>query len=91
MYLRKLSCKNIGPINSINIEFPFENNNKPKPLIIVGENGSGKSLLLSYLVDSMYEIGSKIFKNIVKNDGNNGHFYYKLNLMEKKLIHNIKY
>lgn len=77
MYLKKIICQNIGPIEKINIDFPFDNN-IPKSLIIVGENGSGKSILLSYLVDSMYEIGANAFQNIVKNDGM-GHYYYKLN------------
>ena len=77
MYIKKLNYKNIGPISSLDIDMPFNEDNNPKPLVIVGENGSGKSLVLSSVVDSLYEFGGIVFENITKPKSN-GHFYFKL-------------
>lgn len=41
MYLRKVELDNIGPIDHLVIDTIIKDNN-PIPLIIVGENGSGK-------------------------------------------------
>ena len=60
MYLRKINYQNVGPLENIDINLPF-NNGLPMPLIIVGGNGAGKSLLLSNIIDAMYEIGGKIY------------------------------
>jgi len=54
MYLKSLKIKNIGPIEILNYKLPFFDNGNPKPVIFVGENGSGKSIVLSYIVDSFF-------------------------------------
>lgn len=78
MYLSKINYQNVGPLKNINIDMPFKNN-LPEPLIIVGENGSGKSLFLSSIVDSMYEIAGQIFHNVTVANGNmGGHYFYKI-------------
>lgn len=78
MYIKKLNYKNIGPISNLDIDMPFNEDDNPKPFLIVGENGSGKSLVLSSVVDSLYEFGGIVFENITKSKNNNGHFYFKL-------------
>jgi hypothetical protein len=40
MYLKNLVMKNIGPIEELSIELPFDANGNPKPIIFVGENGT---------------------------------------------------
>lgn len=50
------------------LNMPFNDNGIPKPLLIVGENGSGKSLLLSNVVDSFYEIAHIAYQNALKQD-----------------------
>ena len=65
MYIRRIVCKNIGPLSSIDLAMPFNSDGTPKPLILVGENGSGKSTFLSNIVDSFYEIAHKEFSNAV--------------------------
>lgn len=52
MYFKSIEIENIGPIENLKIEFP-KNGDKPKPIIIVGENGTGKSILLSHLVNTL--------------------------------------
>ena len=77
MYLKRLSAVNMGPINDVSITFPFEASGNPKPIIIVGENGTGKTTLLSNVVDSLYELAEKAFNDVTKSDGNSGHQYFK--------------
>ena len=68
MYLKRLSAVNMGPINDVSITFPFEESGNPKPVIIVGENGTGKTTLLSNVVDSLYELAEKAFNDVTKSD-----------------------
>lgn len=77
MYLKQLSVVNMGPIKDVSITFPFEESGNPKPVIIVGENGTGKTTLLSNVVDSLYELAEKAFNDVTKSDGGSGHQYFK--------------
>ena len=52
MYTRRIQLANYGPIGKLDIAFPFEGET-PKPLVLVGENGSGKSILLSHIVNGL--------------------------------------
>ena len=63
MTFKKIIIENIGPINFIEIEFP-KTDQKPKPLLIVGENGSGKSILLSHLVNSLIVGKQEVFDDV---------------------------
>src|SRR3989339_2198416 len=64
MYLKNIIIKNIGPIDGIDIEMPFHDDNAPKPLVIVGKNGSGKSIVLSYIVDSLFNFQRHIYDDM---------------------------
>lgn len=76
MQIKRIYSRNIGPIESANIEFYTNDDNTPKPVILVGENGTGKSTVLSNIVDAFYEMAGKAYKNVLEGDGN-GHQYYK--------------
>ena len=52
MYAERIQLTNYGPIPQLDIAFPFQNA-APAPVIIVGENGSGKTLLLSHIVNGV--------------------------------------
>lgn len=52
MYLKKIELENVGPIEKLTLELPFQDG-RPKPLIIVGENGSGKTILISHIVNAL--------------------------------------
>ena len=52
MYAKKIQITNYGPIDQLDIDFPFEGD-VPKPAVLVGENGSGKSILLSHIVNGL--------------------------------------
>ena len=46
MYIESLHYKNIGPLSDLNIQFRKNEKGVPIPLVVVGKNGSGKSILL---------------------------------------------
>jgi hypothetical protein len=52
MYFTHIEIENIGPIDWLRLEFPFDGD-RPKPVVIVGENGTGKSIFLSHLVNCL--------------------------------------
>ncbi|TXT26973.1 MAG: hypothetical protein FD131_3969 [Rhodocyclaceae bacterium] len=60
MYIKNIEICCVGPIENIKIDFPMDGE-RPKPLIIVGENGTGKSILLSYLVNSLVVGKQEVF------------------------------
>ena len=52
MYTKRIQLVSYGPIEKLDIEFPFESG-VPKPVVLVGENGSGKTILLSHIVNGL--------------------------------------
>lgn len=75
--LKNLLIENSGPIESLNIKFELNNNEEPKPIIIVGENGSGKTTTLSFIVDSLLQIASTKFSDVLTSEGM-GTLYYRI-------------
>lgn len=65
MYLKKCFIKNIGPINELDFNFPFKGN-KPIPIVFVGKNGAGKSIILSHIVDALCEMGKSVYEDVIK-------------------------
>lgn len=62
MTLKKVIIDNVGPIKNIEITFP-KIGERPKPIIIVGENGTGKSILLSHLVNALVVGKQEVYKD----------------------------
>ena len=60
MYLERIEIQNTGAIEQLKIDFP-KNGDRPKPILIVGENGTGKSIFLSHLVNSLIVGKQEIF------------------------------
>ena len=52
MYAKRVRIINYGPIGELDIELPFDGE-VPKPVVLVGANGSGKSILLSHIVNGL--------------------------------------
>lgn len=76
MYVKRIYDRNVGPTEKINIEFRQNDNKVPKPVILVGENGTGKSTILSNIVDAFYEIAGIAYNDVRENEGI-GYQYYK--------------
>ena len=54
MYVKRIRLENYGPISNLDIKLPFDDDH-PKPVVLVGENGSGKSIVLSHIANGMLE------------------------------------
>ncbi|MDC7248479.1 MAG: AAA family ATPase [Sphaerochaetaceae bacterium] len=98
MYLEKIVDKNIGPIDSLEIDCEFNEKGNPKPIILVGENGTGKSTFLSNIVDAFYECAGTAYSNAREPVGNSGEQqYYKtissteIKIGEKYLLSYLKF
>lgn len=76
MYINEMSYRNVGPIGQLDFTFRRNDRGVPVPTIFVGKNGSGKSILLSNIVDAFYEIATKNYQNVSPSWGT-GHQYYK--------------
>ena len=50
MYLHEIFLQNTGPISKCHVKPPFDSAGNPLPIVIVGPNGSGKTIFLSYIV-----------------------------------------
>ena len=55
MYLNRIQLINNGPIQRLDVSLPF-NGDKPRPIVLVGENGTGKSILLSHIVNALVAV-----------------------------------
>lgn len=77
MYIEKLHYINVGPIEKLDINFMQNGETIPKPIVIVGKNGSGKSILLSHIVDACYEIADAAFTNAMKKTEGIRNQYFK--------------
>lgn len=76
MYLNSLYYQNVGPISNLKFDFKRNSTGVPCPLVIVGQNGSGKSILLSNIVDAFYEFAGIVYNNATEPDLK-GYQYYK--------------
>ncbi|MBR1673676.1 MAG: winged helix-turn-helix transcriptional regulator [Eubacterium sp.] len=87
MYISQIKDCNLGPISQVDIAPSFDINGNPRPLIIVGENGSGKSTFISNIVDSFYELAGRGFQNALHTgEDGNGYEFYKIIRREKPSI-----
>jgi hypothetical protein len=77
MYLHEIFLQNTGPISECHVKLPFDNGN-PLPVVIVGPNGSGKTIFLSYIVDALTEFAKKAFTDIVPKDGSISSPYFRI-------------
>lgn len=69
MYLRNIHIRNIGPIEKLDLKLELNDDLNPKPVILIGKNGSGKTYTLSYIVDAFYELAKNQFNDVVKSSG----------------------
>lgn len=75
MYLDEIYLENTGPISKCHVHLPFADNGNPRPVIIVGPNGYGKSIFLSYIVDALMEFAKTAFTDIVPSGGPNRPYF----------------
>lgn len=64
MHLTDIFVRNVGPIEALDFDLPFRTNNSPKPVVLVGKNGSGKSTALAQIADGLWELSAQVFDDI---------------------------
>lgn len=64
MYIKEIKFKDYGPISQLDITPQFDQNGNPKPIVIIGKNGSGKTLLLGNLLDSLIELKRQKYNSL---------------------------
>ena len=62
MYTKRVQILHYGPINDVDVHFPFHNET-PQPVVFVGENGSGKSILLSHIVNALISAKDLVYSD----------------------------
>ncbi len=67
MKIKNLSLKNIGPFLEANLDFITDENQKPPVIIITGENGTGKTIVLDAIRGLLLGYLGTINRNIVRN------------------------
>ena len=85
MYLKDIVLKNYGPLKNISYSFQFNSDGTPKPTVFIGENGVGKTLLLSNITHSLIEIKRNFYEQISDVSGSS---YYRV--ASKKYIHDLE-
>lgn len=75
MKIDKIRIENYGAIERLDINFDFENANPISPTILVGANGSGKTLFLSHMVDALIELKRKKYNKMLEVQEDN---YYRV-------------
>ena len=76
MYFQSIDINNYGSILDFHYQFRFDRNGYPVPLVLIGENGAGKTLTISNMVDALIEIKRKAYGGTLfeVNDNN----FYKI-------------
>jgi AAA domain, putative AbiEii toxin, Type IV TA system len=68
VFLKSISIENVGPIISFKKEMPFRDG-KPLPVVLVGENGSGKTTVLSHIISALTAFKQAVYENIEIDKG----------------------
>lgn len=67
MHLRECLILNVGPIEDLDLSLELDPRGNPKPVVLVGKNGTGKTIVLAYIVDALAELAKQHFSDIVRN------------------------
>lgn len=78
MYLRECLLENVGPIEFVDLSLPFNEDGAPKPVVLVGQNRSGKSILMSHVIDALIEFVKSAYQNILVGQGSLQNSFFKV-------------
>ncbi len=83
MYLSEIIIHNYGPIEDAKIKTNFISENNPCPIVLFGQNGSGKTLLLSNILQALIEIKRTKYNEIIEVSDNNFYRIGSLNYVKE--------
>lgn len=76
MYFQSIDINNYGSVSNFHYRFRFDESGHPIPLVLIGENGTGKTLTIANLVDALIEIKRKTYSETLFEVNENN--YYKI-------------
>ena len=71
MYLSNIHIENYGAIEHIEYKCKFDEEGNPLPIVLIGRNGCGKTLLLSNIIHSLIEMKRKLYDKLPEVKENN--------------------
>ena len=79
VYIKKIHIENYGSLKNFDLDMPFNVDatrvsTTPKPLIIVGKNGTGKTIILSHIVNNFIMAKQSVYDDCEIEKG----FVYKV-------------
>lgn len=69
MYLKHIMLENSGPIRLVDFDLAFTAGELPKPIVLVGANGSGKTNVLSLVADALFEAAAPHYDEVLPQIG----------------------
>ncbi|MBQ3775599.1 MAG: AAA family ATPase [Ruminobacter sp.] len=75
MYVSKVKFENYGPLEEVNLEIKNVSEGNPKPTVLIGQNGTGKTLFLSNILHAIIEMKRKKYSTLLEVSENN---YYRV-------------
>jgi predicted ATP-binding protein involved in virulence len=79
MYLEEMRIINYGAIEDLSYKFSFNDDGTPMPIVLVGRNGVGKTLLLSNIIHSLIQMKRQQYNELPEVDGTK---YYRVGTKE---------
>jgi hypothetical protein len=77
MFLERVFIANVGPLERLSFEMPFDATRRPKPAIFLGSNGSGKTNLLAVITDALFEMEAAGHNDVLPNAAT-GRSYFRI-------------
>ena len=65
MYIKSIDINNYGSIKSFKYQARYNEKGNPIPIILLGKNGSGKSLVLANIVDSLIQQKRELYPQYI--------------------------
>ncbi|WP_322078561.1 AAA family ATPase [Burkholderia cepacia] len=78
MYLREIYIENNGVIEHLHLSPGFAQNGEPKPFVLVGGNGSGKTNVLSMAADALFEVAAIHYTDVTPSSGQGGRAWFRI-------------
>ena len=76
MYLKSILMKAYGPVSNLSYTFRKNEKGNPVPLVIIGKNGCGKTLIFANIVDMFVETKRKLYPSGILEVSDDN--YYKI-------------
>ena len=78
MYLKDSIFRHYGPFVDVNVKMRFNVDGEPLPTVLIGQNGTGKTLFLTNILHGLIEMKREKYSKLKEVEGDN---YYRMGSM----------